>query len=145
MSGIKIGSQDVKGIYLGDTQIMGSGVTNDISVKKEDTIIVIINNSGHNKTIELSGFNNDGYEEVQETIVIPSGGCLLRTYLTGNYDNYLYITEVSTMYIWEREYNSENDTAIVNIATEKSFSPTDSLAYIGYPYYNTMRIYYITA
>lgn len=127
---------------MGSTEILG-GITNNISVKKEDCISVLINSSSNNKTVEFYGFV-DGYEEVLETIVVPPGGIIVKTYSSGSADNYWRLKEASTMFIWE-SYKEEDSTLINIPVIEKVLSPNEDFNIMAYYYLNTIRVMYITA
>lgn len=139
-SNLRVGSAGA-GLFVGSTEILG-GITN-ISVKKEDCISVLINSSSNNKTVEFYGFV-DGYEEVLETIVVPPGGIIVKTYSSGSADNYWRLKEASTMFIWE-SYKEEDSTLINIPVIEKVLSPNEDFNIMTYYYLNTIRVMYITA
>lgn len=140
-SNLRVGSAGA-GLFVGSTEILG-GITNNISVKKEDCISVLINSSSNNKTVEFYGFV-DGYEEVLETIVVPPGGIIVKTYSSGSADNYWRLKEASTMFIWE-SYKEEDSTLINIPVIEKVLSPNEDFNIMTYYYLNTIRVMYITA
>ena len=140
-SNLRVGSAGA-GLLVGSTEILG-GITNNISVKKEDCISVLINSSSNNKTVEFYGFV-DGYEEVLETIVVPPGGIIVKTYSRGSADNYWRLKEASTMFIWE-SYKEEDSTLINIPVIEKVLSPNEDFNIMTYYYLNTIRVMYITA
>jgi hypothetical protein len=140
-SNLRVGSAGA-GLFVGSTEILG-GITNNISVKKEDCISVLINSSSNNKTVEFYGFV-DGYEEVLETIVVPPGGIIVKTYSSGSADNYWRLKEASTMFIWE-SYKEEDSTLINIPVIEKVLSPNEDFNIMAYYYLNTIRVMYITA
>lgn len=132
-SNLRVGSAGA-GLFVGSTEILG-GIANNISVKKEDCISVLINSSSNNKTVEFYGFV-DGYEEVLETIVVPPGGIIVKTYSSGSADNYWRLKEASTMFIWE-SYKEEDSTLINIPVIEKVLSPNED--------FNIMTYYYLTS
>lgn len=140
-SNLRVGSAGA-GLFVGSTEILG-GITNNISVKKEDCISVLINSSSNNKTVEFYGFV-DGYEEVLETIVVPPGGIIVKTYSSGSADNYWRLKEASTMFIWE-SYMDEDNISIDNPVAEKVLSPNEDFNVMAYYYVNAIRVMYITA
>ena len=140
-SNLRVGSAGA-GLFVGSTEILG-GITNNISVKKEDCVSVLINSSSNNKTVEFYGFV-DGYEEVLETIVVPPGGIIVKTYSSGSADNYWRLKEASTMFIWE-SYKEEDSTLINIPVIEKVLSPNEDFNIMTYYYLNTIRVMYITA
>ena len=132
------------GVYIGNTEIMGGGVRNNISVKKEDCITCFINGSNNNKTVDLFGYNNEGSAVVLETIIVPPGGIIVKTYSSGSADNYWRLKEASTMFIWE-SYKEEDSTLINIPVVEKVLSPNEDFNIMAYYYLNTIRVMYITA
>lgn len=131
------------GVYVGNTEILG-GIANNISVKKEDCISVLINSSSNNKTVDLYGYNDEGSEVVLETIIVPPGGIIVKTYSSGSADNYWRLKEASTMFIWE-SYKEEDSTLINIPVVEKVLSPNEDFNIMTYYYLNTIRVMYITA
>lgn len=141
-SNLRVGSAGA-GLFVGDKQILG-GVRNNISVKKEDCITCFINGSNNNKTVDLFGYNDEGSAVVLETIIVPAGGIIVKTYNSGSSDNYWSLKEASTMYIWEA-YKEEDGTLINTPVVEKSLSPNEDFNYLAYYYIDTIRVMYITA
>lgn len=140
-SNLRVGSAGA-GLFVGDKQILGG--RNNISVKKEDCIICFINGSNNNKTVDLFGYNNEGSAVVLETIIVPAGGIIVKTYNSGSSDNYWRLKEASTMYIWEA-YKEEDGTLINTPVVETSLSPNEDFNYLAYYYIDTIRVMYITA
>lgn len=141
-SNLRVGSAGA-GLFVGSTEILG-GIANNISVKKEDCISVLINSSSNNKTVDLYGYNNEGSEVVLETIIVPPGGIIVKTYSSGSADNYWRLKEASTMFIWE-SYKEEDGTLINIPVVEKVLSPNEDFNTMAYYYLNSIRVMYITA
>lgn len=141
-SNLRVGSAGA-GLFVGSTEILG-GIANNISVKKEDCISVLINSSSNNKTVDLCGYNDEGSEVVLETIIVPPGGIIVKTYSSGSADNYWRLKEASTMFIWE-SYKEEDSTLINIPVVEKVLSPNEDFNIMAYYYLNTIRVMYITA
>lgn len=141
-SNLRVGSAGA-GLFVGSTEILG-GIANNISVKKEDCISVLINSSSNNKTVDLYGYDNEGSEVVLETIIVPPGGIIVKTYSSGSADNYWRLKEASTMFIWE-SYKEEDSTLINIPVVEKVLSPNEDFNIMAYYYLNTIRVMYITA
>lgn len=141
-SNLRVGSAGA-GLFVGSTEILG-GIANNISVKKEDSISVLINSSSNNKTVDLYGYNDEGSEVVLETIIVPPGGIIVKTYSSGSSDNYWRLKEASTMFIWE-SYKEEDSTLINIPVVEKVLSPNEDFNIMAYYYLNTIRVMYITA
>lgn len=141
-SNLRVGSAGA-GLFVGSTEILG-GIANNISVKKEDCISVLINSSSNNKTVDLYGYNDDGSEVVLETIIVPPGGIIVKTYSSGSADNHWRLKEASTMFIWE-SYKEEDSTLINIPVVEKVLSPNEDFNIMAYYYLNTIRVMYITA
>lgn len=141
-SNLRVGSAGA-GLFVGSTEILG-GIANNISVKKEDCISVLINSSSNNKTVDLYGYNDEGSEVVLETIIVPPGGIIVKTYSSGSADNYWRLKEASTMFIWE-SYKEEDSTLINIPVVEKVLSPNENFNIMAYYYLNTIRVMYITA
>lgn len=141
-SNLRVGSAGA-GLFVGSTEILG-GIANNISVKKEDCISVLINSSSNNKTVDLYGYNDEGSEVVLETIIVPPGGIIVKTYSSGSADNYWRLKEASTMFIWE-SYKEEDSTLINIPVVEKVLSPNEDFNIMAYYNLNTIRVMYITA
>lgn len=141
-SNLRVGSAGA-GLFVGSTEFLG-GIANNISVKKEDCISVLINSSSNNKTVDLYGYNDEGSEVVLETIIVPPGGIIVKTYSSGSADNYWRLKEASTMFIWE-SYKEEDNTLINIPVVEKVLSPNEDFNINAYYYLNTIRVMYITA
>ena len=141
-SNLRVGSAGA-GLFVGSTEIL-AGIANNISVKKEDCITCFINGSNNNKTVDLFGYNNEGSAVVLETIIVPAGGIIVKTYNSGSSDNYWRLKEASTMYIWE-SYMDEDNISIDNPVAEKVLSPNENFNVMAYYYVNAIRVMYITA
>lgn len=141
-SNLRVGSAGA-GLFVGSTEIL-AGIANNISVKKEDCISVLINSSSNNKTVGLHGYDDEGSEVVLETIIVPPGGIIVKTYSSGSADNYWRLKEASTMYIWE-SYMDEDNISIDNPVAEKVLSPNEDFNVMAYYYVNAIRVMYITA
>lgn len=141
-SNLRVGSAGA-GLFVGSTEIL-AGIANNISVKKEDCITCFINGSNNNKTVDLFGYNNEGSAVVLETIIVPAGGIIVKTYNSGSSDNYWRLKEASTMYIWE-SYMDEDNISIDNPVAEKVLSPNEDFNVMAYYYVNAIRVMYITA
>ena len=102
------------------------------------------NGSNNNKTVDLLGYNNEGSAVVLETIIVPAGGIIVKTYNSGSSDNYWRLKEASTMYIWE-SYMDEDNISIDNPVAEKVLSPNEDFNVMAYYYVNAIRVMYITA
>lgn len=141
-SNLRVGSAGA-GLFVGSTEIL-AGIANNISVKKEACISVLINSSSNNKTVDLHGYDDEGSEVVLETIIVPPGGIIVKTYSSGSADNYWRLKEASTMYIWE-SYMDEDNISIDNPVAEKVLSPNEDFNVMAYYYVNAIRVMYITA
>lgn len=141
-SNLRVGSAGA-GLFVGSTEIL-AGIANNISVKKEDCISVLINSSSNNKTVDLHGYDDEGSGVVLETIIVPPGGIIVKTYSSYSADNYWCLKEASTMYIWE-SYMDEDNISIDNPVAEKVLSPNEVFNVMAYYYINAIRVMYITA
>ena len=92
----------------------------------------------------MYGYNDEGSEVVLETIIVPPGGIIVKTYSSGSADNYWRLKEASTMFIWE-SYKEEDSTFINIPVVEKVLSPNEDFNIMAYYYLNTIRVMYITA
>ena len=142
-SNLRVGSAGA-GLFVGSTEILAGIANNNISVKKEDCISVLINSSSNNKTVDLHGYDDEGSEVVLETIIVPPGGIIVKTYSSGSADNNWRLKEASTMYIWE-SYMDEDNISIDNPVAEKVLSPNEDFNIMAYYYVNAIRVMYITA
>ena len=78
MSGLKIGDKDVKGLYLGDMQIMGGNAENHFIIREgymisDGITIIFLNNSDEIKNVTVEYF---GYSE--ECIIKPNSVVLIK-------------------------------------------------------------------
>ncbi|MCQ1546104.1 DUF3440 domain-containing protein, partial [Bacteroides clarus] len=122
------------------------GVLSDgvIQKLKERNIPIQVGDSSNYKTVDLHGYDDEGSEVVLETIIVPPGGIIVKTYSSGSADNNWRLKEASTMYIWE-SYMDEDNISIDNPVAEKVLSPNEDFNVMAYYYVNAIRVMYITA